>query len=451
MIWLVSSALAVTPQQLTNSMGMDQSHISTQSYSGDANAAGIETAMGVISPTEGSDFTHLFTGIIGVAPEPGEDLGSYGPTGDETTLNVSMMVPTGKNSLMFDFYFLSAEYPEFVGQVYNDTFEANITGSAWSGNAAIDSMGNVVGVNSAFFSVVSQADLSGSGYDNGIGGGTGWLTMIVPVTPGDTVQLEFSVYDVYDGIYDSAVLLDNFQWSETEVEEPSIIVPVYIDYLSPKRGDVDGGETTVISGENFDSSCVAYFDGIQAVSSTLLSSNQLSVITPPHEEGLVDIDVECAGAQDILSGGYTYYLEGELDDPPRVESIDPYRVYITGGEEVTIYGSAFQDGAIVYVDGADVVSTYSDGSTMSFTTPEHIEGLASVTVMNPDGLADERAGALLFVAPAAGEEVPESNNDTEEGSDLEEEEGKVEGPSGCAAAPLIPILLLPLFGWRRER
>ena len=121
MLLFLSSALAVTPQQLTTSMGMDQNHISMQSYSGDNLANSVESSMGVISPTDGSDFAHLFTGEVGVGPEPGTDLGSYGTTGDETTLNVTLMVPTGKNSLIFDFYFLSAEYPEFVGQVYNDT------------------------------------------------------------------------------------------------------------------------------------------------------------------------------------------------------------------------------------------------------------------------------------------------------------------------------------------
>ena len=457
MIWWVPIAQAVTPQQMTISMGVDQTDIQSQSYNGDSNANSIETALGVISPTEGSDFTHLFTGTVGVSPEPGTDLGSYGTTNDETSLTLSLMVPAGMNAMTFDFYFLSAEYPEFVGQVYNDTFEANINGSAWSGNAAVDSLGNVVGVNSAFFSVTAQSDLSGSGYDNGVGGGTGWLSVIVPVAEGELVSVEFKVYDVYDGIYDSAVLLDNFQWSEAEVEEPSIIVPINIDYLSPKRGDIDGGNTTVINGSNFDSSCAAFFDGTAAVSTTLLTDDQLAVITPPHAVGLVDVEVDCAGAQDVLVGGYTYYIEDAQADPPSIESVDPYRVDVAGGQEVTMTGAGFQNAVSVLVDGQTVTSTVLDTSTLTFTTPAHDEGLVNIQVINPDGLSDERYGALLFSATetdssSGSTDDTASSQETDAANDtgLDGESDKAE-ESGCASAPILPLLLLSMLGWRRKR
>ena len=48
---------------------------------------------------------------------------------------------------------------------------------------------------------------------NAIGSGTGWLTTTVPLSELDEdFKLTFSIHDEGDGIYDSVVLIDNFQW-----------------------------------------------------------------------------------------------------------------------------------------------------------------------------------------------------------------------------------------------
>lgn len=48
--------------------------------------------------------------------------------------------------------------------------------------------------------------------DNGIGGGTKWLTTDAPVVPGETMTLELVVFDVGDTAFDSLALVDNFRW-----------------------------------------------------------------------------------------------------------------------------------------------------------------------------------------------------------------------------------------------
>ena len=79
----------------------------------------------------------------------------------------------------------------------------------------------------------STAQLQGTGLDTPTpsecnddsleGGGTGWLTTTAPVTPGETLHLRFMIFDEGDHIYDSAVILDNFRWQATAVEEPTTI------------------------------------------------------------------------------------------------------------------------------------------------------------------------------------------------------------------------------------
>jgi hypothetical protein len=46
-----------------------------------------------------------------------------------------------------------------------------------------------------------------------VGGGTGWLAIHWNVQPGETIELRFVVWDTGDALYDSVVVLDQFEWS----------------------------------------------------------------------------------------------------------------------------------------------------------------------------------------------------------------------------------------------
>ncbi len=86
------------------------------------------------------------------------------------------------------------------------------------GNISFDAKGNAVTVNNGFFSLIAPNQLTGTGMEKidfmgkVTGGATGWLTTTAPVTPGETFTLRFIVFDEGDGIYDSQVLIDHFQW-----------------------------------------------------------------------------------------------------------------------------------------------------------------------------------------------------------------------------------------------
>ena len=57
-----------------------------------------------------------------------------------------------------------------------------------------------------------------------VGGGTGWLNTRGNVTPGEIITLRIAVWDTSDALYDSAALIDSFQWN--------------IDPTTPGTGDV---------------------------------------------------------------------------------------------------------------------------------------------------------------------------------------------------------------------
>ena len=221
----------------------------------------IMTSFGSYTPRGGKDMIGLATGVCAdagdpgfVFPDPGTDFGfdnvhlHPAPGGatacspgdpdqvnDYSELKMELKVPSNAQSLSFDFVFMSAEYPEYVCQEFNDTFLAVLDSGAFKGNVSFDSMGNRVSINAAFFTVCKSgsepsgsgavcegdAELAGTGYEGDAGGGTGWLTTTAPVIPGEKATLRFIIFDEGDHILDSAVLIDNFRWHLAPIDKPS--------------------------------------------------------------------------------------------------------------------------------------------------------------------------------------------------------------------------------------
>ncbi len=73
---------------------------------------------------------------------------------------------------------------------------------------------------------LGDAELQGTGFydpgqqdcgqnDSG-GGSTSWLTTQAPVAPGETITLQFIIWDTGDEAYDSSTIIDNWQWAATD-------------------------------------------------------------------------------------------------------------------------------------------------------------------------------------------------------------------------------------------
>jgi hypothetical protein len=128
-----------------------------------------------------------------------------------TVLNV----PRGRSCLSIRFRFLTEEYPEWVGENFNDAFIAELDASEWStsgkgrpqivapGNFAFDSKRNLISVNGAGDATVTKRRARGTTYD----GATRLLRASTPITSGDHI-LYLSIFDQGDRDYDSAVFVD---------------------------------------------------------------------------------------------------------------------------------------------------------------------------------------------------------------------------------------------------
>ncbi len=173
---------------------------------------------------------------------------------DVVNVVLKVQVPANAKGFSFDFSFYSGEWPEYECTTFNDSFVTWLTSSAFKGktvqnqptdfNISFDPTGNPINVNNSFFEVCSPAglkcsnmpvastckltnsELQGTGFyspgtycglqaDSG-GGATGWLTTQAPVTPGETITIQFMVWNTGDEAFDSSVLLDNWQWVATD-------------------------------------------------------------------------------------------------------------------------------------------------------------------------------------------------------------------------------------------
>ena len=150
-------------------------------------------------------------------------------------------------SFSFQFQFFSGEYPKYVCTSYNDEFLAIVQSSKTyptPTNISFDMQAAPDHRERGLLHRLPQrhdeaADACTArirrrtttapatrrrripGHRRIPGGSTGWLTTTAPIAPNEDITLRFVIFDEGDGVLDSAVLIDNFQWGAATVMGPS--------------------------------------------------------------------------------------------------------------------------------------------------------------------------------------------------------------------------------------
>ncbi len=194
--------------------------------------------------TAPGDWLTLNGNVFPAAPACG-GAGTAGSVNDPVMLKLRVRAPAAAKSFSFNIYFFSQEYIKYVCSDYND-FLLTLLDSGYAApvehpeyanpadkNLAMDAAGNPVGVNLAPAGLFKQcangtsdagtvittcentAELAGTGFETY--GGTGWLTTRGNVLGNEIIELRFVIWDTGpfgtpDYIYNSAVLIDNFEW-----------------------------------------------------------------------------------------------------------------------------------------------------------------------------------------------------------------------------------------------
>ncbi len=175
-------------------------------------------------------------------------------THDNVEFKVVMIAPPTAIGFSLDYIYMSEEYEEYIGSVFNDKFYMILKAPQTTNNVKkvinhtacsnpnsyhdfIDDNGEkqcYIAINTAFSEPCSnvQTSIAGTGFQCGPGGSTngsstGWLTTSWPIQPNETFELIFHIHDTSDGIYDSEVVVDNFQWLTDGFEQGTKPHPNY--------------------------------------------------------------------------------------------------------------------------------------------------------------------------------------------------------------------------------
>jgi len=161
----------------------------------------------IIHPTEGQWMADINTSA-----------GAVGGVG--SSLKQQFIVPAGVRTLRLDFNFVSEEFPEFVGTIFNDAFRANITtpnGQSTFAQVTVNQSGGFTLIGDCFF----------PGGDTTCGQ-TGWregsvdLSAFAGTNTPIEVELLFTANDAGDNIYDTHILIDNIRFSTLWVDSKAI-------------------------------------------------------------------------------------------------------------------------------------------------------------------------------------------------------------------------------------
>ena len=159
-------------------------------------------------------------------------------TYDIVEFTVKLKAPLDAKGFSISYIFFSVEYEEYIGTSFNDKFYVILDApETTSDNAEVINFavcGNpnsyfdfefdgqkwcYIAINNALSEPCSapETNISGTGFecgppDSAHGSSTGWLKTSWIIQGGEEFNLTFHIHDSSDGIFDSEVILDGFEW-----------------------------------------------------------------------------------------------------------------------------------------------------------------------------------------------------------------------------------------------
>ncbi|WP_285616721.1 choice-of-anchor P family protein [Kineosporia sp. NBRC 101677] len=150
--------------------------------------------------------------------------------------------------------------------------------------------------------------------------------------------------------------------------------------VSPATGPPGGGTTVTISGSGFSSGSTVKFGTADATGVTVNSPTSITA-TAPAGTGSQFVTVTNSGGTSAQTNDAVFSYVGV----PTVGSITPGRGPVAGGTAVSLSGTNFTNASVVLVDGTPVPTTYDSSTGLSFVTPQHAAGTATITVRTGSG------------------------------------------------------------------
>lgn len=176
--------------------------------------------------------------------------------------------------------------------------------------------------------------------------------------------------------------------------------------ISPPTGNSQGGEVVVLTGSGFSADVQVVF-GVTPVPSsdiTVLDSQRVQVLTPPHDAGQVDVTVAVPTdppKQASLKAGFRYLNSQSITEV--VPSSGPAK----GGTPISIRGSGFTGATAVLVGGKPAIGVQVAGDDeVLVVTPPGVFGPVAVHVVTPFGAAVRNKAFTYTAAPTISQVQP---------------------------------------------
>ena len=180
-----------------------------------------------------------------------------------------------------------------------------------------------------------------------------------------------------------------------------LATPPQVTGLSTHAGSTLGGNPITITGSGFNSVSAVMFDTTLVTSYTVNSSSSITVTTPAHAAGTVDVTVVTMLGSSSRSPNdqFTFQVPTGL---PTITGVSPGTATLSGGTPITITGSNFTNVTSVLVGNTPALNvSVTSPTTISAIAPsQSTAGQVDVRVITTAGTSSTSAAdTLIYTTP----------------------------------------------------
>lgn len=159
--------------------------------------------------------------------------------------------------------------------------------------------------------------------------------------------------------------------------------PLDIERVSPASGTTAGGQSVTVHAKGLKDDAEVYFDGTRARRTDIdVNAGTVTVQTPPHAAGLVDVSVRTGDGADLMEDAFLY----RSGDAAGLAAVHPDFGPAAGGTEVLLVGTGFDvQGLTVKFGGATATIQQKQPTWVTVKTPKGTPGTVDVSVHGGSG------------------------------------------------------------------
>ncbi len=208
-------------------------------------------------------------------------------------------------------------------------------------------------------------------------------TKVEPVSEG---ELRATSPKQTPGAVDVVVVTPGGQSSTDAGDRYNFVAQPVVKSVRVNEGRTEGGSAVVVTGEHLDGATVVSFGEKAGTGLTVVSSGELTVKSPAHAAGMVDIVVTTPGGESEKEPADHFTYVAPAPQSPKIISISPTQGSTAGGTAVTIHGEFFEGATHVRFGAVQSGSVSVISSTeLIAVSPTHEAGTVGIVVSTPGG------------------------------------------------------------------